>query len=137
MNSMDELPAFPEGWYFVTSREPILREKLKVYETREILGLVFAWFGRDGRLPHVHPVGPVTVDGAYLKNCRHPTVYRQLSHFRQSDPKPQTAGNRIGPGGDAASMPPPALICRRQQWLCAATLSLYLQRSCLHLKFFG
>ena len=21
MNSMDELPAFPEGWYFVASRE--------------------------------------------------------------------------------------------------------------------
>ena len=42
---------------------------LKVYETREILGLVFAWFGRGGRLPHVHSVGPVTVDGAYLKSC--------------------------------------------------------------------
>ena len=27
MNSMDELPAFPEGWYFVASRESILREK--------------------------------------------------------------------------------------------------------------
>ncbi len=125
---MDELPAFPEGWYFVASRESILREKLiekawlgeeivvwcdeagrvcvadavcphlgsylgpevggqvrngclvcpfhgfeydttgqcvatpnapapraaklKVYETREILGLVFAWFGSGGRSPH-------------------------------------------------------------------------------------
>ena len=120
-----ELPAFPEGWYFVASRESILRDKLiektwlgeeivawcdetgrvcvadavcphlgsylgpevggkicngrlvcplhgfefdatgqcvatpnapapkaaklKVYETREILGLVFAWFGSGGR----------------------------------------------------------------------------------------
>ena len=128
MTSMDELPAFPEGWYFVASRESILREKLiektwlgeeivawcdeagrvcvadavcphlgsylgpeaggqvcngrlvcpfhgfaydttgqcvatpnapapraaklKVYQTREILGLVFAWFGSGGRLPH-------------------------------------------------------------------------------------
>ncbi len=127
MNSMDELPAFPEGWYFVASRESILREKLiektwlgeeivawcdeagrvcvadavcphlgsylgpeaggqvcngrlvcpfhgfeydttgqcvatpnapapraaklKVYQTREIIGLVFAWFGSGGRLP--------------------------------------------------------------------------------------
>ena len=122
---MDELLAFPEGWYFVASRESILREKLiekmwlgeeivawcdeagricvadavcphlgshlgpevggqvcngrlvcpfhgfeydttgqcvatpnapapraaklKVYETREILGMVFAWFGSGGR----------------------------------------------------------------------------------------
>ena len=128
LNSMDELPAFPEGWYFVASRESILRErliektwlgeeivvwcdevgrvcvadavcphlgsdlgpegggqvcngrlvcpfhgfefdttgqcvatpnapapraaKLKVYETRQILGLVFAWFGSSGRPPH-------------------------------------------------------------------------------------
>ena len=127
MNSMDELPAFPEGWYFVTSRASILREKLiektwlgeeivvwcdeagrvcvadavcphlgsylgpevggrvcngrlvcpfhgfeydttgqcvatpnapapraaqlKVYETGEILGMVFAWFGSGGRPP--------------------------------------------------------------------------------------
>ncbi len=128
MNSMDDLPAFPEGWYFVASRESLLREKLiektwlgeeivawcdeagrvcvadavcphlgsylgpevggqvcngrlvcpfhgfaydttgqcvatpnapapkaaklKVYQTREILGLVFAWFGSGGRPSH-------------------------------------------------------------------------------------
>ncbi len=125
MNGVDALPPFPEGWYFVASRESILREKLiektwlgveivawcdkvgsicvadavcphlgshlgpavggqvcngrlicpfhgfeydttgqcvatpnapapraaklKVYETREILGMIFAWFGSDGR----------------------------------------------------------------------------------------
>ena len=125
MNGADALPPFPEGWYFVASRESILREKLiektwlgeeivvwcddagrvcvadavcphlgshlgpevggkicngrlvcpfhgfeydttgqcvatpnapapraarlKVYETREILGMVFAWFGSGGR----------------------------------------------------------------------------------------
>ncbi|MCE2431652.1 MAG: Rieske (2Fe-2S) protein [Candidatus Latescibacteria bacterium] len=125
MNGAEELPPFPEGWYFVASRESILREKLiektwlgeeivvwcddagrvcvadavcphlgshlgpevggqicngrlvcpfhgfeydttgqcvatpnapapraaklKVYETREILGMVFAWFGSGGR----------------------------------------------------------------------------------------
>ena len=125
LNGTDALPAFPEGWYFVASRESILREKLiektwlgeeivawcdesgrvcvadavcphlgshlgpevggqicngrlvcpfhgfefdttgqcvatpnapapraaklKIYETREILGLVFAWFGSGGR----------------------------------------------------------------------------------------
>ncbi len=125
MTGADELPPFPEGWYFVASRESILREKLiektwlgeeivvwcddagrvcvadavcphlgshlgpevggkicngrlvcpfhgfefdtagqcvatpnapapraaklKVYETREILGMVFAWFGSGGR----------------------------------------------------------------------------------------
>ena len=124
-DSMNELPAFPEGWYFVASRTSILREKLiermwlgeeivswcdeagricvadavcphlgshlgpevggevcngrlvcpfhgfefdatgqcvatpnapapraaklKVYETREILGMVFAWWGSEGR----------------------------------------------------------------------------------------
>ena len=193
MERVRELPAFPEGWYFVASRESILREKLiektwlgeeivawcdeagrvcvadavcphlgsslgpeaggrvrngrlvcpfhgfaydttgqcvatpnapapraaklKVYQTREILGLVFAWYGLGGRpaqwdLPadpptgpewcalgfrplrfrshpqetaensvdfghlgyvhgydNVHPVGSVTVDGAYLKSC--------------------------------------------------------------------
>ena len=128
MRHVDELPAFPEGWYFVATREYILREKLigkrwlgeeivawcdeagrvcvadavcphlgsylgpevggqvcegrlvcpfhgfefdttgqcvatpnapapraaklKVYETRVILGLVFAWFGSGGRPPH-------------------------------------------------------------------------------------
>ena len=127
MNHIDELPAFPEGWYFVASRQYILQEKLiertwlgeeivawcdkdgricvadsvcphlgsslgpevggkvcggrlvcpfhgfqfdatgqcvatpnapapkaaklKVYETREILGMVFAWFGSGGRPP--------------------------------------------------------------------------------------
>ena len=128
MQHVDELPAFPEGWYFVATRDYIQREKLiekrwlgeeivawcdeagrvcvadavcphlgsylgpevggqvcegrlvcpfhgfefdttgqcvatpnapapraaklKVYETRVILGLVFAWFGSGGRLPH-------------------------------------------------------------------------------------
>ena len=188
-----QLPPFPEGWYFVASRESILRgrlmektwlgeeivvwcddegrvcvadslcphlgsslgpgvggkvckgrlvcpfhgfefdatgqcvatpnapapqaAKLQVYETREILGLVFAWFGSGGRPPawylpddpptgpewgplgfrtlrfrahpqetaensvdlghlryvhgydNVNPVGPLTVDGPYLKSC--------------------------------------------------------------------
>ena len=127
MNRMDELPAFPEGWYYVAARDSILREKLiektwlgkdvvawcdgeggvcvadaicphlgsylgpegggrvcnghlvcpfhgfefdttggcvatpdapapkaaklMVYETGEILGMVFAWFGNGGRPP--------------------------------------------------------------------------------------
>jgi len=131
-----ELPAFPEGWYFIASRESILREKLiektwlgeeivvwcdaegricvadakcphlgshlgpsvggkvrdgclvcpfhgfefdatgqcvatpnapaprgarlQVYETREILGMVFAWWGSGGRPPQWHlPNEPV------------------------------------------------------------------------------
>ena len=193
LKGVDDLPAFPEGWYFIASREAVLREeliektwmgedivawcdeegricvadakcphlgahlgpsvggkvrdgclvcpfhgfefdttgqcvatpnapppraaKLKVYETREILGLVFAWWGSGGRPPQwhlpadppggaewcelglrtlrfrghpqettensvdlghlryvhgydsVHPVGSVSVDGAYMKSC--------------------------------------------------------------------
>lgn len=140
---MDTLSPFPEGWFFVTTRKALLREKLiektwmgeevvawcdgegricvadamcphlgshlgptvggivrdgclvcpfhgfefdttgqcvatpnapapkaaklKVYETREILGLVFAWYGSND--DNVNPVGSVTVDGAYLKSC--------------------------------------------------------------------
>ena len=137
LNGTDALPPFPEGWYFVASRESILREKLiektwlgeeivvwcddagrvcvadavcphlgshlgpevggqvcngrlvcpfhgfeydttgqcvatpnapapraaklKVYETREILGLVFAWFGSGGRPPQWDlPTEPTT-----------------------------------------------------------------------------
>ncbi|MCE2439874.1 MAG: Rieske 2Fe-2S domain-containing protein [Candidatus Latescibacteria bacterium] len=128
MKNTDRLPPFPEGWYLVTTRQSLLREKLiektwmgeeivawcdeegrvcvadsicphlgsslgpevggkvcdgrlvcpfhgfefdttgqcvatpnapapraaklKVYETREILGLVFAWFGNGGRPSH-------------------------------------------------------------------------------------
>ena len=138
-SSNDELPPFPEGWYFVARRDSIQREKLiektwmgeeivawrdeegricvadafcphlgshlgptvggvvrdgclvcpfhgftfdstgqcvatpnapapraaklKVYETREVLGMVFAWWGYEGRPAHWHlpedpPAGP-------------------------------------------------------------------------------
>ena len=59
MNSMDELPVFPEGWYFVTSRASILREKLieKTWLGEEIV----AWCEEAGRVcvadavcPHPH-----------------------------------------------------------------------------------
>ena len=137
VNRIDKLPPYPEGWYFVSTRKSIQRErliektwlgeeivawcdeegricvanaicphlgshmgptvggqvcngrlvcpfhgfeydangqcvavpnapapraaKLKVYPTREILGLVFAWFGSGGRPPHWHlPEDPPT-----------------------------------------------------------------------------
>ena len=139
MNNIEELPPFPEGWYYVTSRNALQKEnlirktwmgeeivawcdaegricvaeavcphmgsdlgpeaggrvrdgclvcpfhgftfntggrcvaapfdpppgsaRLKVYETREMLGLVFAWWGSEGRapqwrLPEDPPAGP-------------------------------------------------------------------------------
>ncbi|MCY3664794.1 MAG: Rieske 2Fe-2S domain-containing protein [Gemmatimonadetes bacterium] len=152
---MDKLPAFPEGWYFVASRESILRDKLiakmwlgeeivawcdetgrvcvadavcphlgsylgpevggqvcngrlvcpfhgfefdatgqcvatpnapapkaaklKVYETREILGMVFAWWGIGGRpaqwdLPDDPPSGAEWGEQGFriLRFCGHP-----------------------------------------------------------------
>ena len=143
----DELPPFPEGWYFIAHRDAILRKKLiertwmgeeivawcddegricvadafcphlgshmgptvggvvrdgclvcpfhgftfdatgrcvatpnapapgaarlKVYETREVLGMVFAWRGQEGRPPRWHlpddpPAGP---EWAPLRSC--------------------------------------------------------------------
>ena len=144
---MDRLPAFPEGWYFVATRESILREKLiekmwlgeeivvwcdeagrvcvadavcphlgsylgpevggqvcngrlvcpfhgfefdatgqcvatpnapapkaaklKVYETREILGMVFAWWGAGGRPPqwHLPDEPPAGAEWSKLQSC--------------------------------------------------------------------
>jgi nitrite reductase/ring-hydroxylating ferredoxin subunit len=45
--------------------------KLKVYETREVLGMVFAWYGIDGRPPQWHlPDDPPTDDGwGELRSC--------------------------------------------------------------------
>ena len=169
MNRINELPAFPEGWYLVATRESILREKLisktwlgeeivawcdvagrvcvadavcphlgsylgpevggrvcdgrlvcpfhgfefdttgqcvatpnapppkaaklKVYETREILGMVFAWFGSGGRPPHWHlpddpPSGPEWGEQAFrtLRFRGHPQETAEnsvdLGHLR-------------------------------------------------------
>ena len=62
MNSMDELPAFPEGWYFVASRESILREKLieKTWLGEEIV----AWCDAAGRVCVADAVCPHL--GSYL-----------------------------------------------------------------------
>ena len=62
MNSMDELPAFPEGWYFVASRESILREKLieKTWLGEEIV----AWCDEAGRVCVADAVCPHL--GSYL-----------------------------------------------------------------------
>ena len=59
---MDELPAFPEGWYFVTSRESILREKLieKTWLGEEIV----AWCDEAGRVCVADAVCPHL--GSYL-----------------------------------------------------------------------
>ena len=47
-STMDELPSFPEGWYFVTTREAILQEKLieKTWLGEEIV----AWCDEAGRV---------------------------------------------------------------------------------------
>ena len=169
LNRMDELPPFPEGWYFVATRASILREKLiektwlgeeivawcddegrlcvadslcphlgsslgpdvggqvcngrlvcpfhgfefdatgqcvatpnapapraarlKVYATREILGLVFAWFGSGGRPPHWDlPAAPPTTPEwskpgfRYLRFRSHPQETAEnsvdLGHLR-------------------------------------------------------
>lgn len=70
----EELPAFPEGWYFVTSREILLQEKLieKVWMGEEIV----AWIDEDGRIcvadafcTHLGShMGP-TVGGVVRKGC--------------------------------------------------------------------
>ena len=44
--------------------------KLKVYETREILGMVFAWWGSGGRPPQWHlPDDPPDADWSRLRSC--------------------------------------------------------------------
>ena len=51
--------------------------KLKVYETRVILGLVFAWFGRGGRLPRWElPGAPSTGEGVGRAGIPDPAVPR-------------------------------------------------------------
>ena len=70
----EELPAFPEGWYFVTSRKTLLREKLieKIWMGEEIV----AWIDDDGRTcvtdaycTHLGShMGP-TVGGVVRKGC--------------------------------------------------------------------
>lgn len=69
-----ELPAFPEGWYFVTSRKTLQRKKLieKNWMGEEIV----AWMGDDGRIcvtdaycAHLGShMGP-TVGGMVRKDC--------------------------------------------------------------------
>ena len=208
MNSTDKLPPFPEGWYFVTSRSSLQKQKLiqktwlgeeivawcdeegricvaeavcphmgsnlgpdvggrvrngclvcpfhgfeydttgqcvaapyataprtaklKIFETREILGLVFAWWGSGGRasqwrlpddppageewsemglytfqfpghpqetaensvdLAHLHyvhgydnvcQIGPISVDGAYLKSCFDFRRHRKIAWIKNN-----------------------------------------------------
>ncbi len=59
---MDELPAFPEGWYFVASRESILRKQLieKTWLGEEIV----AWCDKAGRVCVADAVCPHL--GSYL-----------------------------------------------------------------------
>ena len=59
---MDELPAFPEGWYFVASRKSILREKLieKTWLGEEIV----VWCDEAGRVCVADAVCPHL--GSYL-----------------------------------------------------------------------
>lgn len=69
-----ELPAFPEGWYLVTTRKTLLREKLieKIWMGEEIV----AWIDDDGRIcvtdaycTHLGShMGP-TVGGMVRKGC--------------------------------------------------------------------
>ena len=70
----DELPPFPEGWYFLTSRKTLLREKLieKTWLGEEIV----AWSDDEGRVcvasafcPHLGShMGP-TVGGQVRDGC--------------------------------------------------------------------
>ena len=70
----EQLPPFPEGWYFVTNRKTLLREKLieKIWMGEEIV----AWIDEDGRIcvadafcTHIGShMGP-TVGGVVRKGC--------------------------------------------------------------------
>lgn len=74
LSSHEELPPFPEGWYFVADRESILREKLieKTWMGREIV----VWADDEGRVcvsdaycPHLGShLGP-TVGGTVRDGC--------------------------------------------------------------------
>ena len=74
LTRIDELPPFPEGWYFVTSRESMLKKKLieKTWMGEEIV----AWCDQDGRIcvadafcPHLGShMGP-TVGGVVRDGC--------------------------------------------------------------------
>ena len=92
MNSMDELPALEApiwgGWYFVASRESILREKL-IEKTWLIPGEeIVAWCDEAGRVcvadavcPHLGSyLGPEV--GATPWSCAEPTS--NLSPVRES-----------------------------------------------------
>ena len=71
---IDELPPFPEGWYFIATRETLLKEKLieKTWMGEEIV----AWCDDEGRVcvadafcPHLGShMGP-TVGGAIRDGC--------------------------------------------------------------------
>ncbi|MYC68299.1 MAG: Rieske 2Fe-2S domain-containing protein [Acidobacteriia bacterium] len=71
---IDELPSFPEGWYFIASRESILREKLieKTWVGEEII----VWCDSEGRIcvadakcPHLGShLGP-SVGGKVRGDC--------------------------------------------------------------------
>ena len=74
LSSIDELPPFPEGWYFVASLESILREKLieKTWMGQEIV----VWCDAEGRVcvsdaicPHLGShLGP-SVGGKVRDGC--------------------------------------------------------------------
>lgn len=74
LGTVDALPAFPEGWYFVAHRDSIQREKLieKTWMGEEIV----AWCDGEGRIcvadafcPHLGShLGP-TVGGAVRDGC--------------------------------------------------------------------
>ena len=62
MHPIDELPAFPEGWYFVATREHILRERL--IEKRWLGEEIVAWCDEEGRVCVAEAVCPHL--GSYL-----------------------------------------------------------------------
>ena len=74
LSVIEELPPFPEGWYFIAARDDILRRKLieKTWMGEEII----AWADRDGRIcvsdafcPHLGShMGP-TVGGMVRDGC--------------------------------------------------------------------
>ena len=99
MNSMDELPAFPEGWYFVIIRASILREKLieKTWLGEEIV----AWCDEAGRVcvadavcPHLGSYLGPEVGGARVVAIAPPEVKFV------GDVKTQAVGRQADPVGE-------------------------------------
>ena len=244
MNSTDKLPPFPEGWYFVTSRSSLQKQKLiqktwlgeeivawcdekgricvaeavcphiwvpslgpdvggrvrngclvcpfhgfeydttgqcvatpnapaprtaklKVYETREILGMVFAWWGSGGRLPlwrlpddppagtewcelgfrtfrfpghpqetsenavdlahlryihsydNVNQVGPVAVNGAYLKTSFNFRRIRKIAGLMDSMYDVSTVTHLYGVGYSYVEVHEKSIDMNFRMWVLA------------------